>query len=357
MPPISSDEAYRQAGVDLKRAEAVVDIAKSAAGKTRASSEKSWMLGGIGGFSGAFEIPEGYRQPVLLSACDGVGTKLKLAFMSGIHHTVGIDLVAMSVNDLLVNGGKPLVFLDYVATDQIRPEILAEILNGIAEGCAQADCVLAGGETAELPGFYTVGEYDLAGFAVGVVEKSRMLPCLDAVQPGDILVGLPSSGLHSNGYSLVRKILFEENASDWQSPNALLGTTPMAAAMAPTRIYVREVLQLLEACPDAVKAMAHITGGGFYDNIPRVLPEGISACIDKTTWRRPPIFQLLQEKGHLSDETLFHTFNCGIGMVLVLQPDAVSSVLDWFKANVTAYAPVVIGQLESTPGACQVHVQ
>ncbi len=333
MPSCSSDEAYRQAGVDLKSAEVVVDIAK----KATATNQKPWMLSGIGGFSGAFEIPQGYHQPVLLSACDGVGTKLKLAFESGIHDTVGIDLVAMSVNDLLVNGGKPLVFLDYVATDKIRPEVLASILKGIAEGCHQSDCALAGGETAELPGFYQNGEYDLAGFAVGVVEKANMLPKLNQIDAGDVLIGLPSSGLHSNGFSLVRKILFPDG-QPWNRHHLDL-------AMRPTRIYVQEVLALLNAFPEAIPAMAHITGGGFYDNLPRILPEGMSAKINSQAWQWPEIYETLKQEGGLSLETLCHTFNCGIGMVLVVKKDAAQAVLTWLQQNVSAYQAGVIGEL------------
>lgn len=338
MPPISSDEAYRQAGVDLKSAEVVVDIAK----KATATNQKPWMLGGIGGFSGAFEIPEGYQQPVLLSACDGVGTKLKLAFESGIHDTVGIDLVAMSVNDILVNGGKPLVFLDYVATDKIKPDVLADILKGIAAGCEQSDCALAGGETAELPGFYQNGEYDLAGFAVGVVEKAKMLPKSLQIQAGDVLIGLPSSGLHSNGYSLVRKILFPEN-QPWDPHHLNL-------AMTPTRIYVPEVLALLKVFPAAITAMAHITGGGFYDNIPRILPEGVSANIHTQAWQWPEIFEILKQKGSLTLETMCHTFNCGIGMVLVVKKESAQEILDWFNQNISHYQASLIGELFETPG-------
>jgi phosphoribosylformylglycinamidine cyclo-ligase len=345
MPPISSDEAYRQAGVDLKSAEVVVDIAK----KATASNQKPWMLGGIGGFSGAFEIPEGYKHPVLLSACDGVGTKLKLAFESGIHDTVGIDLVAMSVNDILVNGGKPLVFLDYVATDKIKPDVLAGILKGISAGCEQSDCALAGGETAELPGFYQNGEYDLAGFAVGVVEKAKMLPKLNQIEAGDVLIGLPSSGLHSNGFSLVRKILFPEGQT-WSDQH-------LALSMAPTRIYVEEVLALLKAFPEAIPAMAHITGGGFYDNIPRILPEGVSANINANTWQWPEIFEILKQQGNLSLETMCHTFNCGMGMVLVVKKESAQGVLAWLQQNVSHYQAALIGELIETPREKRVQIQ
>lgn len=351
-PCLSSDEAYRQAGVDLKRAEAVVEIAKQAAQKTAMSH----LLSGIGGFSGAFELPEGYKQPVLLSGCDGVGTKLKLAFLTGIHHTVGIDLVGMSVNDILVNGGEPLAFLDYIATDQIRPEILESILNGIAEGCQQAGCALLGGETAEMPGFYTPGEYDLAGFCVGVAEKANLYPKLDRIQDGDCLIGLASSGLHSNGYSLVRKLVLEEHGLDLHSTptgfDAPLGET----LLTPTRIYVKPVLSLLKQFPDAIKAMVHITGGGFYDNIPRVLPEGISACLMSSAWPKPVIFPFLQQLGNLSDESLYHTFNCGIGYVLVAEASRATEILEAFQAQNPEVGAYLIGELKATPGQREVHV-
>jgi phosphoribosylformylglycinamidine cyclo-ligase len=348
MTPLSSDEAYRQAGVDLKRAEAVVDLARQAAGR----APKTNLLGGIGGFSGAFEIPAGYRQPVLLSACDGVGTKLKLAFLTGRHDTVGIDLVAMSVNDLLVNGGQPLVFLDYFATDQIRPEILEPVLAGIAEGCAQAGCALAGGETAEMPGLYSDGEYDLAGFAVGVVEKDRMLPRLDVLKPGDVLVGLASSGLHSNGYSLVRKIILSDHRQDLNAIPEGWNETLADALLTPTRIYINPVLNWLSGLDGAIKAMVHVTGGGFYDNIPRVLSPGVSARVAFKSWDRPAIFPYLQTLGGLTDEAMAHTFNCGIGMVLVVSADQVESVLN--ASREAALPAWMIGELVASAGASEV---
>jgi phosphoribosylformylglycinamidine cyclo-ligase len=328
-----SDEAYRQAGVDLKSADAVVGIAKNAANAT----VQPWLLGGIGGFSGAFEIPAGYEQPVLLCACDGVGTKLKLAFEAQRHDTVGIDLVAMSVNDILVSGGRPLVFLDYLATQKILPEQLAPILEGVAEGCRQAECALIGGETAEMPGFYTPGEYDLAGFCVGIAEKARLYPRKEAIQDGDTLIGLSSSGLHSNGFSLVRKILWADNDVSPRSIQPKLNKdgdnkTLIEHLLTPTRIYVKPILTLLEQFPQAIKAMAHITGGGFYDNIPRILNDKLMAEIDATSWPMPPIFDYLQELGRLDLETLWHTFNCGIGYVLVVSSVEADAILDHFEA-------------------------
>ncbi|WP_373532703.1 phosphoribosylformylglycinamidine cyclo-ligase [Vampirovibrio sp.] len=352
MTTLSSDEAYRQAGVDLKSAEAVVDIARNAARQT----QKPWLLGGIGGFSGAFEIPAGYRQPVLLCGCDGVGTKLKLAFEANRHDTVGIDLVAMSVNDILVNGGQPLVFLDYLATQKIEGEQLAQVLSGIAQGCEQADCALIGGETAEMPGFYAPGEYDLAGFCVGVAEKENLYPRKANIGPGNVLIGLASNGLHSNGYSLVRKILFSDHQQDLNAFIPELNAVLADVLLAPTRIYVKPVLKILEKHPQAVQAMVHVTGGGFYDNIPRVLTPAVSAEIDASSWPLPPIFAYLQTLGALSDETLWHTFNCGIGYILVVAADQAQAVLDSFHQETDEKA-FIIGQLTPAQGQPEVIVR
>lgn len=325
LPPTHSSEAYRQAGVDLDRADAVVGIAKHAAQQSIGDA-RIRLLNAIGGFSGAFELPPGFKQPVILTACDGVGTKLKLANQLNQHDTVGIDLVAMSVNDILVNGGEPLAFLDYVATAQINPTILEAVLAGISEGCRQAGCALVGGETAEMPGFYANGEYDLAGFCVGVAEKTELYPRLDRVADGDILIGIASSGLHSNGYSLVRKIVADHNLKLTDTPAGL--REPLGQALlTPTQIYVKPVLKLLKQLPDAINAMVHVTGGGFYDNIPRVLPKTLSANIDKKSWPKPAIFDYLQSLSGLSDETMAHTFNWGIGYILVVQPNHKDAVL------------------------------
>lgn len=357
MSLLSSDEAYRQAGVDLKSAEAVVGFARDAARKTA----QPWLLGGIGGFSGAFEIPAGYQKPVLLCACDGVGTKLKLAFDANRHETVGIDLVAMSVNDILVNGGQPLVFLDYLATQKIQPEQLEPILSGIAEGCRQANCALIGGETAEMPGFYAPDEYDLAGFCVGIAEKEHLYPKRDQIQAGDVLIGLASSGLHSNGFSLVRKILFADHVLDLTSSIPELHGADSSQTLAdtlltPTRIYVKSVLSLLKALPDAVRAMVHVTGGGFYDNIPRVLNAGLSAEIDSSAWEPLPIFSYLQRLGQLSEETVWHTFNAGIGYILVVAPAQVDDVLAFLAENTDETASI-IGQLVASPGKSEVRIR
>ncbi len=352
MSTISSDEAYRQAGVDLKSAEAVVDIARDAAKQTA----QPWLLGGIGGFSGAFEIPEGYRQPVMLCACDGVGTKLKLAFEADRHDTVGIDLVAMSVNDILVNGGKPLVFLDYLATQKIQAPQLAQILKGVAEGCRQSDCALIGGETAEMPGFYAPKEYDLAGFCVGVAEKAKLHPRKSDIAAGDVLIGLSSSGLHSNGFSLVRKILFTDNDLSLSADIPALGETLADALLTPTRIYVKSILHVLNKHPEAVHAMVHVTGGGFYDNIPRVLTPGLSAQIEAGSWQPPAIFPYLQQLGNLSNEAMWHTFNCGIGYILAVAPEHADAILATF-ATETDETATIIGQLIHTPGQSEVVIR
>lgn len=352
MTMLSSDEAYRQAGVDLKSAEAVVDIARHAAKQT----SQPWLLGGIGGFSGAFEIPEGYRQPVMLCACDGVGTKLKLAFEADRHDTVGIDLVAMSVNDILVNGGKPLVFLDYLATQKIQAPQLAQILEGISEGCRQADCALIGGETAEMPGFYAPKEYDLAGFCVGVAEKTNLYPRKDRIAAEDVLIGLSSSGLHSNGFSLVRKILFQDNDLSLDIVLPELDAPLGDVLLTPTRIYVKSILKILEKHPEAVHAMVHVTGGGFYDNIPRVLSPGLSARIDAQSWPMPAVFSVLKQLGDLSQEAMWHTFNCGIGYILAVNPAQAETVLNTFRQETDENA-YIIGQLIDTPGKSEVVIQ
>jgi phosphoribosylformylglycinamidine cyclo-ligase len=307
--------AYQQAGVNLKAARSLVTIAKRLAKTTTRPDIKPSALGGFGG---AFELPAGYRQPLLVAGCDGVGTKLELARLLNRWDTVGQDLVAMSVNDLLVQGAEPLVFLDYMATGQLSLPQFEAVLSGVAEGCRQSNCTLIGGETAEMPGAYTNGQVDLAGFALGVVEKSQMLPRLDDLGPNTVLIGLTSSGLHSNGYSLVRKLLL----GDRQIP---LTTVPQGAnqdlatlLMAPTTIYVKPVLDVLKQMPGAVQAMVHVTGGGFYDNIPRVLPDHLQAEMNPLAWDWPVIFHYLQELGDLSWETMFQTFNCGIGYILMV---------------------------------------
>ena len=329
--PMASDEAYRQAGVDLAQAKAIIPTAKRASQRTQQASTTP-LVGGIGGFSGAFKLPSGYQSPVLLAATDGVGTKLEVAQQAGLHAGIGIDLVAMSVNDLLVQGGKPLIFLDYLATDKIRPDVFEAILDSVAEGCVQAGCALVGGETAEMPNFYQANQYDLAGFSVGVVEEADLLPKTDLLQAGDVLLGLSSTGFHSNGYSLVRKTLQENGITDWTLPLPTNPTVSIAEALlAPTRIYVQPVLALLAELPKAVKAMVHVTGGGFQDNLPRVLPTHLQAVVWPDSWEWSPVITYVQTLGGFSAETMLNTFNCGIGFVLMVDATQATAVAAWLQ--------------------------
>jgi phosphoribosylformylglycinamidine cyclo-ligase len=302
---------YRDAGVDIDEGDRLVDLIKPLARPTL----RPEVLAGIGGFGGLFALDtKKYRDPVLVSGTDGVGTKLKLAFLTGRHDTVGIDLVAMSVNDVAVTGAEPLFFLDYYATGRLRAEEAAQVVKGIAEGCRQAGCALIGGETAELPGFYADGEYDLAGFAVGVVERDRILDGRN-VAPGDALVGVASTGLHSNGYSLARKVLLERQALS-DRPAELAGRTLGDALLEPTRIYARDILALLDEVP--LKAAAHITGGGLPGNVPRNLPDRTRAVIRGGSWDVPAIFGLIEREGGVGRDEMYRTFNMGLGLVLVL---------------------------------------
>ena len=302
---------YKQSGVDIEAAEAAVRrIAPLAKSTFRAE-----VLGEIGAFAGFVKLPPGYQEPVLVSSTDGVGSKLKVAFLADRHDTVGIDLVAMGVNDVLVHGAEPLFFLDYLAVGKVVPDKIETIVQGIAEGCRQAGCALVGGETAELPDFYPPGEYDLAGFCVGIAERSRIIDG-SQVTPGDRLLGLASSGLHSNGYSLARKVVFELMGLKVGDLLPGLGRTVADELLTPTRIYVKPVLNLLKAVP--VRAMAHITGGGLTGNLPRVLPAGSKAVIEPGSWTVPPIFTLIQESGKIAEDGMFRTFNMGIGLVLVV---------------------------------------
>jgi phosphoribosylformylglycinamidine cyclo-ligase len=299
---------YRDAGVDIDAGDALVERIKPAARRTM----RPEVLAGIGGFGALFEIAKKYTEPVLVSGTDGVGTKLKLAFQWNRHDTVGQDLVAMSVNDILVQGAEPLFFLDYFACGRLDVNTAATVIEGIARGCELAGCSLIGGETAEMPSMYPDGEYDLAGFAVGVVEKSKIIDGR-SIRPGDVVLGLASSGAHSNGYSLIRKIL-ERSKAD---PAMKLGQGTLAdAVIAPTRIYVKPLLALMEALH--VKGMAHITGGGLTENIPRVLPENVTAVVDRGEWPMPPLFQWLQKEGQVADAEMHRVFNCGIGMVVIV---------------------------------------
>jgi phosphoribosylformylglycinamidine cyclo-ligase len=299
---------YRDAGVDIDAGDALVEAIKPFAKRTL----RPEVLAGIGGFGALAEIPEKYREPVLVSGTDGVGTKLKLAFRLRRHDTVGIDLVAMSVNDVLTQGAEPLFFLDYFACGKLDVAVATEVVKGIARGCELAGCALIGGETAEMPGMYAEGEYDLAGFAVGVVEKGEIIDGRDIVS-GDVVLGLASSGAHSNGYSLVRRIL-ERAKPDLRAD--FHGRSLGDALLEPTRIYVKSVLALMKQV--RVKGLAHITGGGLVENLPRVLPENVKAVIERSAWALPPLFQWLQREGGVADAEMLRVFNCGIGMAIVV---------------------------------------
>jgi len=302
---------YRDAGVDIDAGDALV----RRIGPAVSATHREGVITGLGGFGGLFEMPEGYRRPVLVSGTDGVGTKLRLALDMDQHDTVGVDLVAMCVNDIVVLGAEPLFFLDYYATGKLSVDVAASVVEGIAEGCRQAGAALIGGETAEMPGMYTDGDYDLAGFTVGVVEKDEIIDG-SRIGAGDVVLGLASSGVHSNGYSLVRKILARQDQAD---AIEIDGKPLKQALLAPTRIYVRPLLSLIKA--QSVHGLAHITGGGLTENIPRVLPEGLGVEIDGTSWTLPPLFQWLQEEGGIETAEMRRTFNCGIGMVVIV-PEA-----------------------------------
>jgi phosphoribosylformylglycinamidine cyclo-ligase len=309
--------SYKDAGVDIDAGDALVERIKPLARKTM----REGVLAGIGGFGALFEVPKRYREPVLVSGTDGVGTKLKLAFEWNMHDTVGIDLVAMSVNDVLVQGAEPLFFLDYFACGKLDVDTAAAVVGGIARGCELSGCALIGGETAEMPGMYPAGEYDLAGFAVGAVEKSKILAGQD-VQAGDVVLGLASSGVHSNGFSLVRKCIERAGA---QLPATLDGKPFRQAVMEPTRLYVKPVLAAL-AKHAGIKALAHITGGGLLENIPRVLPEGLAAHLRQGSWPRSELFSWLQATAAITDHEMNRTFNNGIGMVVVVAPAEAAGV-------------------------------
>ena len=343
--------SYKDAGVDIDAGDALVDRIKPLARRTM----REGVLAGIGGFGALFEVPKRYREPVLVTGTDGVGTKLRLAFALGRHDTVGIDLVAMSVNDILVQGAEPLFFLDYFACGRLDVDVAARVVGGIAAGCEQSGCALIGGETAEMPDMYPDGEYDLAGFAVGAVEKSAIIDGR-SIAPGDAVIGLPSSGAHSNGFSLVRKVIERAYGSiDSAAMQADFGPSGSFAdaVMAPTRLYVKPVLELLRHVP--VKGMAHITGGGLLENVPRVLPEGCQAVLRRDAWSRPPIFDWLQREGRIADDEMHRVFNCGIGMVLITAQADAQACLD--RLSAAGEAPRLIGGIvERAPGAAQTRV-
>ncbi len=311
--------SYRDAGVDIDAGNSLIERIKPHAKRTH----RPGVLGGLGGFGAMFELPlERYRQPVLVSGTDGVGTKLRLALELGKHDTIGIDLVAMCVNDLIVGGAEPLFFLDYYATGKLDVDTASDVVKGIADGCVQAGCALSGGETAEMPGMYEGEDYDLAGFCVGVVEKDDIIDG-SKVQPGDVLIGIASSGPHSNGYSLIRKVL---EVSKARLDEPFDGRTLGEVLLEPTRIYVKPLLELIRQVD--VHALAHITGGGLPENLPRVLPEHCQAHIEGRSWSRPPIFNWLQEQGKIADAEMYRTFNCGIGMVAVVPADQADKAID-----------------------------
>ena len=344
--PLSTHLSYRDAGVDIDAGDRLVENIKPYAKRTM----RPEVLAGIGGFGALFEISKKYRNPVLVTGTDGVGTKLKLAFELGKHDSVGIDLVAMSVNDILVQGAEPLFFLDYFACGRLDVDIATRVVKGIAAGCEQAGCALIGGETAEMPGMYPEGEYDLAGFAVGAVEKDMIITGL-TIQPGDALLGLASSGAHSNGYSLIRKII-EKNHTDLSTD--FNGTALGDMIMTPTRIYVKPLLELIRHLP--VKGMAHITGGGLVENIPRVLPENVTAVLQKSAWEMPPLFHWLQQEGNVTDSEMHRVFNCGIGMALIIAPENVEEAKQILhSAGETVWH---IGTIrERDPGAAQTIIE
>ena len=332
--------SYRDAGVDIDAGNALIERIKPLA----ASTKRPGVMAGLGGFGALFELPlDRYQQPVLVSGTDGVGTKLKLAMDLNKHDTIGIDLVAMCVNDLIVQGAEPLFFLDYYATGQLNVDAAADVVKGIAEGCLQSNAALVGGETAEMPGMYQGEDYDLAGFCVGVVEKSKIIDG-SKVKAGDTLIGLASSGPHSNGYSLIRKVI-ETCKADLNQP--FDGATLGERLLEPTRIYIKALLNLLQKVD--VHAMAHITGGGLLENLPRVMPENTSAHINAASWTAPAVFNWLQEKGNIKQEEMYRTFNCGLGMVLAVDSNDVDAALAQLASDNTE--AMVIGQIEAGQSA------
>ncbi len=334
-----SENAYKQAGVDVEAGYESVRLIKNDVKRTAIEG----VIGGIGGFGGLFEMPKNYENPVLVSGTDGVGTKLRIAFLMDKHDTIGQDCVAMCVNDVACSGAKPLFFLDYLAVGKNVPEKIAQIVKGVADGCVKAGCALVGGETAEMPGFYPVDEYDLAGFSVGVVEKSKITDGANA-GAGDKLIGIASSGIHSNGYSLVRKLFGLNDANAKETLNTYsekLGKTIGEELLTPTKIYVKPLLKLIDEV--GINTVSHITGGGFIENVPRMLPDGLKAVIHKGTWEVLPIFELMREKGSIPERDMYNTFNMGIGMIAAVDADKADAAVKCLTdAGETAY---VIGEL------------
>jgi phosphoribosylformylglycinamidine cyclo-ligase len=333
--PKAKGLSYRDAGVDIDAGNRLVDLIKplvKATARPGADAE-------IGGFGGVFDLKRaGFKDPLLVAATDGVGTKLKLAIDASKHDTIGIDLVAMNVNDLIVQGAEPLLFLDYFACGKLLPDVAADVVRGIAEGCQEAGCALIGGETAEMPGIYKDDDYDLAGFSLGAVEREKLLPKKD-VKPGDVLLGIPSSGVHSNGFSLVRKVVSVSGADLQASAPFDRSRSLIDALLVPTRIYVKSVLLALKA-NDGIKALCHITGGGFVDNIPRVLPKGTAAKVDLGEIHALPVFQWLAQAGNIEEAEMLRTFNCGIGLIVVAAKEKADAVADAFKHAGERIAPI-----------------
>lgn len=321
--------SYKDSGVDVERGYQAVKLMREHVKSTYTDG----VLGDIGSFGGFFSMPKGMEEPVLVAGTDGVGTKLKYAFVADKHDTIGIDAVAMCVNDIVCQGAKPLFFLDYFATGALSPEVVATVVSGVAEGCRQSGCALIGGETAEMPGFYAAGEYDIAGFAVGVVDKKKVINGKN-IKAGDVLVGIKSSGIHSNGYSLVRK-LWGEDKAELEKYDERLGGRVIDVLLTPTKIYVKSILALIEKVQ--VKGIAHITGGGFIENIPRIFPEGIGCEIDTKSYEVPALFKIMQEKAGITDSQIYNTFNMGIGMVVCVDEKDVAAT---------------VAQLESTGEKC-----
>ena len=341
--------SYRDSGVDIDAGNALVQAIKPLVRETRRPGADA----DLGGFGGLFDLKRaGFKDPILVAANDGVGTKLKIAIESGRHETIGIDLVAMCVNDLVVQGAEPLFFLDYFAAGKLEVEHARTVVAGIAEGCKQAGCALIGGETAEMPGLYATGDYDLAGFAIGAAERGEILPRAD-IAAGDALIGLPSSGVHSNGYSLVRRLVAEEELT-WDAPAPFAsGQSAAEALLVPTRIYVKPVLAAIRAtggggADGAIKGLSHITGGGVAENLPRVLPAGLAAHVDLVTWQAPAVFDWLQRAGNLDDVEMLRTFNCGIGMVVIAARDRTDEVMAALKG--AGEHPIRIGEVETGRG-------
>jgi phosphoribosylformylglycinamidine cyclo-ligase len=326
---------YKQAGVDVEAGHRAVDLMKAHIGATH----REGVLSDIGGFSGMFALPEGLEKPILVSGTDGVGTKLSVAFMMEKHDTIGIDCVAMCVNDVLCCGAQPLFFLDYIATGRLVPEKVADIVKGVSLGCRQAGCALIGGETAEMPGFYKDNEYDIAGFAVGIVERKKIVNG-SGIKPGDAVIGLESSGLHSNGFSLVRRLLFTEAKMSVSDRVEEFGMTLGEELLKPTSIYVKPVLDILNLIN--VKGIAHVTGGGFYENLPRMLPEGTGIAIKTGSWQIPPVFEFIKSLGGIEEKEMYSTFNMGIGMALVVSPEDADGIIKAFPGK-----SYIIGEIKA----------